>query len=36
MNTTDGSVSTVVDSQFVENMPLNGHSLNRSSSLRRE
>ena len=26
MNTTDGSVSTVVDSQFVENMPLNGRS----------
>ena len=25
-NTTDGSVSTVVDRQFVENMPLNGRS----------
>jgi hypothetical protein len=26
LNTTDGSVSTVVDRQFVENMPLNGRS----------
>lgn len=26
MNTTDASVSTVVDRQFVENMPLNGRS----------
>jgi hypothetical protein len=26
MNTTDGSVSTVVDSTYVENMPLNGRS----------
>ena len=26
INTTDGSVSTVVDRQFVENMPLNGRS----------
>jgi hypothetical protein len=26
MNTTDGSVSTVVDRKFVENMPLNGRS----------
>ena len=26
LNTTDGSVSTVIDSQFVENMPLNGRS----------
>jgi hypothetical protein len=27
INTTDASVSTVVDRQFVENMPLNGRSL---------
>ncbi len=27
LNTTDGSVSTVVDHQFIENMPLNGRSL---------
>jgi Carboxypeptidase regulatory-like domain len=26
MNTTDGSVSTVIDSKFVENTPLNGRS----------
>lgn len=26
INTTDGSVSTVIDRQFVENMPLNGRS----------
>ena len=26
MNTTDGSVSTVIDRQFVENLPLNGRS----------
>jgi hypothetical protein len=26
LNTTDGSVSTVVDREFVENMPLNGRS----------
>jgi hypothetical protein len=26
MNTTDGSVSTVIDRQFVENIPLNGRS----------
>ncbi|HWA95043.1 MAG TPA: carboxypeptidase regulatory-like domain-containing protein [Terracidiphilus sp.] len=26
VNTTDGSVSTVIDRQFVENMPLNGRS----------
>ncbi len=26
MNTTDGSVSTVIDRKFVENMPLNGRS----------
>lgn len=26
INTTDASVSTVIDSQFVENMPLNGRS----------
>src|SRR5258708_11054905 len=26
MNTTDGSVSTVVDRQFAENLPLNGRS----------
>src|SRR5580658_3235398 len=26
MNTTDGSVSTVIDRDFVENMPLNGRS----------
>jgi hypothetical protein len=26
INTTDGSVSTVIDSDFVENMPLNGRS----------
>ena len=26
INTTDGSISTVVDRQFVENMPLNGRS----------
>jgi hypothetical protein len=28
INTTDGSVSTVVDRQFVENLPLNGRSFN--------
>jgi hypothetical protein len=28
VNTTDGSVSTVIDSQFVENLPLNGRSFN--------
>jgi hypothetical protein len=27
MNTTDASVSTVIDRQFVENIPLNGRSL---------
>ncbi len=27
INTTDGSVSTMVDSKYVENMPLNGRSL---------
>lgn len=27
MNTTDGSVSTVIDQQFVKDMPLNGRSL---------
>jgi hypothetical protein len=27
LNTTDASVSTVIDRQFVENMPLNGRSL---------
>jgi hypothetical protein len=27
MNTTDAAVSTVIDRQFVENMPLNGRSL---------
>lgn len=26
INTTDGSISTVIDRQFVENMPLNGRS----------
>ncbi len=26
VNTTDGSVSTIIDRQFVENMPLNGRS----------
>src|SRR5580704_8826845 len=26
LNTTDGSVSTVIDRQFVENLPLNGRS----------
>jgi len=28
VNTTDGSVSTVIDRQFVENIPLNGQSFN--------
>lgn len=27
LNTTDGSVSTVIDRQFVENIPLNGRSI---------
>src|SRR5208283_2523830 len=26
LNTTDGSVSTIIDRQFVENIPLNGRS----------
>jgi poly(3-hydroxybutyrate) depolymerase len=33
VNTTDASVSTVVDRQFVENMPLNGRSLQSLISL---
>lgn len=33
INTTDGSVSTVIDRQFVENMPLNGRSLQSLISL---
>jgi hypothetical protein len=33
INTTDASVSTVVDRQFVENMPLNGRSLQSLISL---
>jgi hypothetical protein len=33
INTTDASVSTVVDRQFVENMPLNGRSLQSLVSL---
>jgi hypothetical protein len=33
INTTDGSVSTVVDRHFVENMPLNGRSLQSLISL---
>jgi Carboxypeptidase regulatory-like domain len=33
LNTTDASVSTVVDRQFVENMPLNGRSLQSLISL---
>ncbi len=28
MNTSDGSVSSVIDQQFVENLPLNGRSFN--------
>jgi carboxypeptidase family protein/TonB-dependent receptor-like protein len=28
INTTDGSVSTVIDQKFVENLPLNGRSFN--------
>ena len=33
INTTDASVSTVIDRQFVENMPLNGRSLQSLISL---
>ncbi len=33
MNTTDGSVSTVVDQQFIANMPLNGRSFQSLISL---